>query len=64
MNINIDRNAQNNTVMKLKEVIEILQSFEDQEKDVVIHYDESEDSSVENVIYDTTNEIVIIRNYD
>lgn len=50
--------------MKLKEVIEILQSFEDQEKDVVIHYDESGDSSVENVIYDTTNEIVIIRNYD
>lgn len=52
-------------VMKLKELIEILQSFEDQEKDVVIHYDESGDSSVvENAIYDTTNEIVIIRNYD
>lgn len=50
--------------MKLKEVIEILQTFEDKEKEVVIHYDEFGDSNVENVIYDTTNEIVIIRNYD
>lgn len=49
--------------MKLKELIENLQSFEDQEKEVFIFYDEFEDQNIIDARYDERIDAVVISNY-
>lgn len=52
--------------MKAKELMDIIQSLTDgeKEKDVFIFHDEYEDPGNVHVVYDTTQEILVIRNYD
>lgn len=50
--------------MKLKELIEILQTFEDQETDVVIFYDEFGYCDIVDIRYDKDVDSVIISNFE
>lgn len=50
--------------MKLKELIENLQSFEDQEKEVFIFYDEFGDQDIIDTRYDKNIDAVVISNYE